>query len=98
MNDQELLRPLIESNTTKLALVVMDGVGGLPVNGVSELEKADTPNLSALARSSACGLQVPVAYGITPGSGPGHLGIFGYNPLQYEIGRVSSRPSDLAYT
>ncbi len=87
MNDQELLRPLIEPNTTKLILVVMDGVGGLPVNGTSELEKANTPNLSLLASSSACGLQVPVAYGITPGSGPGHLGIFGYNPLQYEIGR-----------
>ncbi len=87
MNDQELLKPLIEPNTTKLILVVMDGVGGLPVNGTSELEKANTPNLSLLASSSACGLQVPVAYGITPGSGPGHLGIFGYNPLQYEIGR-----------
>ena len=87
MNDQELLRPLIEPNTTKLLLVVMDGVGGLPVNGKSELEKANTPNLSMLASGSACGLQVPVAYGITPGSGPGHLGIFGYNPLQYEIGR-----------
>ena len=87
MNDQELLRPLIEPNTTKLVLVVMDGVGGLPVNGASELEKAVTPNLSALAGGSACGLQIPVACGITPGSGPGHLGIFGYNPLQYEIGR-----------
>ncbi len=87
MNDQELLKPLIEPNTTKLVLVVLDGVGGLPVDGASELEKADAPNLSLLANSSACGLQVPVAYGITPGSGPGHLGIFGYNPLQYEIGR-----------
>lgn len=87
VNDQELLKPLIEPNTTKLVLVVLDGVGGLPVNGASELEKASAPNLSLLAHSSACGLQVPVAYGITPGSGPGHLGIFGYNPLQYEIGR-----------
>lgn len=87
MNDQELLKPLIEPNTTKLVLVVMDGVGGLPVDGQSELEKANAPNLASLANSSACGLQVPVAYGITPGSGPGHLGIFGYNPLEYEIGR-----------
>ncbi len=87
MNDQELLKPLIEPNTTKLVLVVLDGVGGLPVDGASELEKANAPNLSLLANGSACGLQVPVAYGITPGSGPGHLGIFGYNPLQYEIGR-----------
>jgi len=87
MNDQTLLKPLIEPNTTKLVLVVLDGVGGLPVNGVSELENANAPNLSLLANNSACGLQIPVAYGITPGSGPGHLGIFGYNPLEYEIGR-----------
>lgn len=87
MNDQTLLKPLIEPNTTKLILVVLDGVGGLPLNGVSELEKANAPNLSLLANSSACGLQIPVAPGITPGSGPGHLGIFGYNPLEYEIGR-----------
>lgn len=87
MNNQELLKPLIEPNTTKLVLVVLDGVGGLPVSGTSELEKADSPNLSLLANGSACGLQVPVAYGITPGSGPGHLGIFGYNPLEWEIGR-----------
>lgn len=87
MNDQKLLKPLIEPNNTKLILVVLDGVGGLPINGVSELEKAKAPNLSLLAKSSACGLQIPVSYGITPGSGPGHLGIFGYNPLEYEIGR-----------
>ncbi len=87
MNNQELLKPLIEPNTTKLVLIVLDGVGGLPVSGTSELEKADSPNLSLLAKGSACGLQVPVAYGITPGSGPGHLGIFGYNPLEWEIGR-----------
>ncbi|MGC8579248.1 MAG: 2,3-bisphosphoglycerate-independent phosphoglycerate mutase [bacterium] len=87
MNDQTLLKPLIEPNNTKLVLVVLDGVGGLPVNGKSELEKANTPNLSLLAKDAACGLQIPVAYGITPGSGPGHLGIFGYNPLEYEIGR-----------
>ncbi len=87
MNDQELLRPLIASNTTKLVLVVLDGVGGMPINGVSELEGAKAPNLTALAASSACGLQVPVACGITPGSGPGHLGIFGYDPLRWEIGR-----------
>ncbi len=87
MNNHELLKPLIEPNITKLILVVLDGLGGLPVDGVSELEKADAPNLSLLANGSACGLQVPVAYGITPGSGPGHLGIFGYNPFEHEIGR-----------
>jgi phosphoglycerate mutase (EC 5.4.2.1) len=97
MNDQTLLKPLIEPNTTKLVLVVLDGVGGLPVNGVSELENANAPNLSLLANNSACGLQIPVAYGITPGSGPRHLGIFGYNPLEYEIGRVYLRHLDWVY-
>jgi 2,3-bisphosphoglycerate-independent phosphoglycerate mutase len=87
MNNQSLLTSLVEPNNTKLILVVLDGIGGLPVDGGSELEKANAPNLSLLAHASACGLQVPVAYGITPGSGPGHLGIFGYNPLEYEIGR-----------
>lgn len=87
MNMQSLIRPLIQQNNTKIILVVLDGVGGLPVNGRTELEAANKPNLDALARQSACGLHLPVAYGITPGSGPGHLGIFGYDPLEYQIGR-----------
>jgi len=87
MNDQKLLKSLLEPNNTKLILTVLDGLGGLPVDGASELEKASAPNLSLLAHNSACGLQIPVAYGITPGSGPGHLGIFGYNPFEHEIGR-----------
>lgn len=84
---QALIKPLIQQNATKIILIVLDGVGGLPVNGKTELEAANTPNLDALARRSACGLHVPVAYGVTPGSGPGHLGIFGYNPVEYKIGR-----------
>jgi len=68
-------------------MTVLDGLGGLPVNGKTELEAAHTPNLDALAAKSACGLHMPVGYGITPGSGPGHLGIFGYDPLQHLIGR-----------
>lgn len=84
---QKLIKPLVQKNDTKIILIVLDGVGGLPINGKTELEAANTPNLDALARESACGLHVPVAYGITPGSGPGHLGIFGYDPIECQIGR-----------
>jgi len=84
---QELIKPLIQKNNTRILLIVLDGVGGLPVNGRTELEAANTPNLDALARESACGLHIPVACGITPGSGPGHLGLFGYDPVEYQIGR-----------
>lgn len=87
MNTQDLIKPLIQKNATKILLVVLDGVGGLPVQGRTELEAADTPNLDALAQTSACGLHIPVSMGITPGSGPGHLSLFGYDPIECQIGR-----------
>jgi 2,3-bisphosphoglycerate-independent phosphoglycerate mutase len=83
----ETVKGLVQKNNSKIFLFVLDGLGGLPLNGKTELEAARTPNLDALAPVSATGLHVPVAYGITPGSGPGHLGIFGYNPRNWHIGR-----------
>jgi 2,3-bisphosphoglycerate-independent phosphoglycerate mutase len=89
MNLHELMRTLHEPNDTKIVLLVADGLGGLPLelSGKTELESARTPNLDACAREGVCGLSVPVLPGITPGSGPGHLALFGYDPLEYQIGR-----------
>lgn len=85
----DLIAPLVVENTTKIVLLSLDGLGGLPrpETGRSELETARLPNLSALATSAACGLLRHVAPGITPGSGPGHLGLFGYDPVRFQVGR-----------
>ena len=85
----DLIRPLVVSNTTKIVLLSLDGLGGLPrpETGRSELETARVPNLAELASAAACGLLRHVAPGITPGSGPGHLGLFGYDPLRFQVGR-----------
>ncbi|HOK40391.1 MAG TPA: 2,3-bisphosphoglycerate-independent phosphoglycerate mutase [bacterium] len=87
MSEKNLIEKLCIKNEKKIILLIMDGVAGLPINGKTELEAAKTPNLDALAEKSEVGLSLPILPGITPGSGPGHLGVFGYNPLDYEIGR-----------
>jgi 2,3-bisphosphoglycerate-independent phosphoglycerate mutase len=87
--DLELIRSLAVPGTTKIVLLSADGLGGFPdpATGLSELETAGIPHLDALARRGSCGLLRHVAPGITPGSGPGHLGLFGYEPLRYPVGR-----------
>lgn len=88
MKNIQLLSSLKMKADTKILLLVMDGLGGFPgPEGKSELEVARTPNLDALAASGASGLMDTVCRGITPGSGPGHLGLFGYDPLTFTIGR-----------
>ncbi len=87
MDWETLARELTVSTPSKIVLLVLDGLGGLPVDGRTSLEKARTPNLDRLARFGSCGLTDPVFSGITPGSGPAHLALFGYDPMRYEIGR-----------
>jgi 2,3-bisphosphoglycerate-independent phosphoglycerate mutase len=108
MNFDKLYSQLLISNASKLALVVLDGVGDIATEATgfrTPLEAARTPNLDSLAKRSAMGRIIPVAPGITPGSGPGHLGLFGYDPLQFEVGRgviealglgVELKPGDVA--
>ena len=84
-----ILTELSQKTPTKILLVVLDGVGGLPQTpgGPTELAAAHTPNLDALAQKSALGLLTPVYPGLAPGSGPGHLSLFGYDPFKYLVGR-----------
>ena len=89
MIDFPYLKDICRRTDSRIILLVVDGLGGLPhpSTGKTELETAHTPNLDALAERSACGVTTPVAPGVTPGSGPGHLALFGYDPLKYVIGR-----------
>ena len=107
MIDQEELRDCYTSTPSKIVLLVVDGLGGLahPDTRLSELETAHIPNLDAMALESACGLTTPVLPGVAPGSGPGHLALFGYDPLKHMIGRgalealgidVALEPGDIA--
>ena len=105
--DTQFPDAVVQAADTRIVFVVMDGVGGLPdpATGRTELETARTPHLDALATRSALGLHRPVAPGVTPGSGPGHLALFGYDPRRWQIGRgvlsalgvgFPLRPGDLA--
>src|SRR5882762_7222421 len=90
MNLDTLYSELTLKTNAKLALVVLDGIGDIATreqNYLTPLEAAVTPNLDALAKDSAQGRMIPVAPGITPGSGPGHLALFGYDPLEFQVGR-----------
>jgi 2,3-bisphosphoglycerate-independent phosphoglycerate mutase len=87
MDWETLAKELSITTPSKIVLLVLDGLGDLPVEGKTALEKARTPHLDRLASRAACGLTDPVFRGITPGSGPSHLALFGYDPLRHQLGR-----------
>jgi 2,3-bisphosphoglycerate-independent phosphoglycerate mutase len=89
MDKLDLIKEISIASPTKIVLLVIDGLGGLPhpKTGKTELETAKTPNLDRLAAKGICGLIDPASPGVTPGSTPGHLALFGYDPLKFSVGR-----------